>query len=247
MKKVCLICASMVIPTVVFAEVNFNLSIRIPTEECQSSAEIEYVDEGEPWFEECDNSNSDSRLCFEYQWTVHGSAYVLRYRQVSFRTFSNAWVFGPWMIKENCCHSSCKIHHTHIYHHHHAPHPNWHRVYNHVNHVYHYEYRDHPKHDRHGHYKVYRHEYRPPHHNHNAHVNNHKMDGHKQNHNYYRKPQSHNNHREFENKSGYLNKKSVAQGNNENQRVNQSKYHDGNHGKTQNSNHQKITRISGRQ
>lgn len=243
MKKIYLISAAMLFPAALFADVNVQLSIGTH-DDCEYADEVEYTDDGEPWFEECE-ANGSAKLSFEYQWSLHGSNHVLRYRQVTFHTIDNAWAFGPWMVKVNYCHPSCRLHHSHVYYHH-ASHHNWHRAYDHHRKIYVYEYR-HPN-QRFGHAKVYRHEYRPNHnhYSHNQHhYNNH--DSHNNN-RHYDKPHHNNGHQSNynEHNSGKLYKSAAP--------VNHSgrKPHDGgNHQYNSreikgHSSNGKIVRISGR-
>jgi hypothetical protein len=157
MKNLHLISTAMLIPTVIFAEMNFHLRIGNTHSVCEYEVEADYVDDGDPWFEECESSGP-LRVSFEYQWSICDGAHVLRYRKVTFHTIDNSWVFGPWMIKTNYCHHSCDLHHDHVFYHP-VVHTNWHRVYNKSKKVYIYEYRS-PSHHHHKH-TVYRHEYRP--------------------------------------------------------------------------------------
>lgn len=164
MKKLHLVSTAMLIPAVIFAEINFHLSIGNTHSACEYEVEADYVDDGDPWFEECESSGP-SRVSFEYQWSIRGGAHVLRYRRVTFHTTNNSWAFSPWMINVNYCHHSCNLHHNHVYY---RPvvHANWHRVYNKSRQIYVYEYKA-PGHD-HRNQKVYRHEYKPIYKNHQA-------------------------------------------------------------------------------
>lgn len=201
MKRLHLVSTAMLIPAVVFAEINFHLSIGNTHSACEYEVEADYVDDGDPWFEESESSGP-SRVSFEYQWSVRGGGHVLRYRKVTFHTINNSWAFGPWMLKVNYCHPSCKLHHNHVFYRR-AAHANWHRVYNRSKKIYVYEYRN-PGHN-HREHKVYRHEYKPVYKKH--HVDNgryhpaNKQKG-KQ---YQQKPQKH------QNKQGHIHNKNKKQ------------------------------------
>ena len=142
MNKIHLISAALILPAALFADVSINVNVGSVHNDCEHLEEYsdaDYSDDGDPWFEGCE-SRGFSRVSLEYQWTLFGPRHVLRYRQVTFHTLSSAWVFGPWIIKTNYCHSSCNLHHNHVYFHHNS-HPDWGRVYNQRTHVYYYEYR----------------------------------------------------------------------------------------------------------
>ncbi|NLL11940.1 MAG: hypothetical protein GX267_00905 [Fibrobacter sp.] len=214
MRKLHLVSTAMLIPAIIFAEINFHLSIGNTHSACEYEVEAEYVDDGDPWFEEYESSGP-ARVSFEYQWSIRGGAHVLRYRRVTFHTIDNSWVFGPWMIKVNYCHHSCNLHHKHVFY---RPvvHANWHRVYDRSKKIYIYEYRN-PAHD-HRKQIVYRHEYKPVYKKQAGHDRNHPAVKHKEK-QYHHKQQSHdkkyekpNNHRKHDqrsdNQSGKLNKSS---------------------------------------
>ncbi|NLW33298.1 MAG: hypothetical protein GXY77_17775 [Fibrobacter sp.] len=154
MNKILIMGVMGLIPVSILAEINVNFSINSG---CNTGVvrEVEYIAYGEPWFDGhiCEGS---SRISFEYQWSHYGSDYVLRYRKVTFNTFSNAWVFGAWNVKEVCRGPVSKIHIKR------ASHPDWRRVYNSRTRTYYYEYRNNDHRDGRK-VKVYRYEYRPQH------------------------------------------------------------------------------------
>ncbi len=226
MKKLHLVSTAMLIPAVIFAEINFHLSIDNTYSACEYEVEEDYVDDGDPWFEECESSGP-SRVSIEYQWSIRGGAHVLRYRRVTFHTINNSWAFGPWMINVNYCHHSCNLHHNHVFYHP-VVHANWHREYDRSKQVYVYEYKV-PGHD-YRKYKVYRHEYRPIYRDHHAdhgrhnpdirynekqyHHKQHNMHGNRHDQHYGK--EMHNNHhgmhdQRSDNRSGRLNKSSYME------------------------------------
>ncbi len=213
MKKLHLVSTAMLIPAVLFAEINFHLSIGNSHSACEYEVEADYVSDGDPWFEECESSGP-ARVSFEYQWSVRGGGHVLRYRKVTFHTSNNSWAFSPWMIKVNYCHPSCKLHHNHVFYRRAAT-ANWHRVYNTSKKVYVYEYRN-PGHN-HREHKVYRHEYKPVYKKHQVNNNryhpankrNEKQYQHKQQrpdnkHGQHQKQEKHNDRRKDKKRSGNL-------------------------------------------
>ena len=156
MKRNHLLTAVLLIPAALYAGVDIHVSVGTS---CNHVSEYDrYVDDGEPWFEEY-HCNGPSRVSFEYQWAYHGPRKVLRYRQVSFNLIEGVWVFGPWNIKANYCHPSCKVRHKHVYYRR-VSHPNWCRVYDTRSRTYYYEYRS-PQRNHSRQAKVYRYEYRP--------------------------------------------------------------------------------------
>jgi hypothetical protein len=155
MNKLCFLSAALLFPAALFADVNVSVRIGDGHDHCE---QIEYRDDGDPWFESCESS-WPHRVSIEYQWSFHGPRHVLRYRQVSFHLLTGAWVFGPWMIKTDYCHPSCAVHHHHIYFPR-RPDPDWCRVYDHKAHVHYYEFRKRDHHNYH-HVKIHRYEYRP--------------------------------------------------------------------------------------
>lgn len=250
MKKVHLVSAAMLLPVVVFAEVNFHLSISNTHSACEYEVEADYVNDGDPWFEECE-VNGPSRVSFEYQWSIHGGGHVLRYRKVTFHTVNNAWIFGPWMVKVNYCHPACRLHHNHVFYHR-VAHPDWHRVFDSRKRVYVYEYRN-PHHSHDKQYKVYRHEYKPvykkQHVNHNHNNYNKKQQN---NHGHYiHKPQGQDDHRKHdkrsEGKSDKLQKKSnVLKHDQKKPQVDGNIHHHDRSDVKKNTNSKKIVLVSAR-
>lgn len=249
MNKVHLISTAMLIPAVIFAEVNFHLSVGTTHGDCEYTAEADYTDDGDPWFEESDDCG-DSHVSFEYQWSMYGSGHVLRYRQVTFHIENNLWVFGPWLIKTNYCHQSCRLHHHHVFYHH-VSNTDWHRVYDNRKHVYFYEYRN-PRYVHFGHNKVYRHEYRP--------VYMKRPESHKHHEHHYDNPGKHDDHRKYdnreydhrkndhrsENQSGQLYKKSGNVDKNQREYHKDNNSHQGNREVQRSGSKRKITLVSGR-
>lgn len=253
MNKLFLISSVLFVPALLFADVSINLSFTTRADNYDCDVDVDYVDEGEPWFEE-EECSGPERISFEYQWSMHGSGHVLRYRRVSFHTVSGAWVFGPWLVKVNYCHPACNVHHKHIYYHKNVSHPHWYRVYDNHKQVYYYEYRK-PDHGHRNEYKVYRHEYKPRHvtkahdnrqpnhsdkgvYHHNNKNGNHNL---KNNHHKPQFSQPKDNHKPEQRKSNSnLQKKSIVKSSPDHSKGSHSNK------KEQNHSNSKIVRISGR-
>lgn len=250
MKKVHLVSAAMLIPAVVFADVNIHLSIGSTHSACEYEVEADYVSDGDPWFEECEVSGP-SRVSFEYQWSIHGVGHVLRYRKVTFHTVSNAWSFGPWLVKVNYCHPTCRLHHNHVFYRR-ATHPNWHRAFDSRKKVYVYEYRN-PHNSHHKQNTIYRHEYKPVYKK--QHVNHNQNQYDKKQHNnqgrYIQKSQRPEDHRKHdkrsEGQSGKLQKKSnVIKKSQKKPHVEGNNHHNNRSDVKKNTNSKKIVLVSAR-
>ncbi|NLE01275.1 MAG: hypothetical protein GX640_15525 [Fibrobacter sp.] len=165
MNKVAMLAVVLGIPASLLAELNINVKINgyghVCRDYCNHEYEEEYVDVGEPWFED-EFCEGPVRTSFEYQWTLLGSRHVLRYRKVSFNPLINKWSFGVWLIRDRVCHSSCRLHHAHVYFQPKRIAPLWKRHYHRDggNVTYYYEYRNKDIHHK-GHPQVYRYEYKP--------------------------------------------------------------------------------------
>ncbi|NLE01274.1 MAG: hypothetical protein GX640_15520 [Fibrobacter sp.] len=156
----------LLVPVAVSAEVNIDVHISNNPQSSKASdnikrADYDFIDDGDPFFEDAP-SQGPLRISFEYQWSLLGSSYILRYREVRFNPWADNWVFGPWLIKENVCHHSCKQRHDHVFYHPKKTSVNWRRQIRKQNGrtVCYYEFVQ-PASYRRGSSKIYRHEYQP--------------------------------------------------------------------------------------
>ena len=68
MNKLYFLSAALLLPVVLFADVNVSVRIGDGHDHCE---QIEYRDDGDPWFESCESS-WPHRVSIEYQWSFHG-------------------------------------------------------------------------------------------------------------------------------------------------------------------------------
>jgi len=99
------IAVALLIPAALMADVKVKVTATV------STPDIVFVDE--PWFEERECSDVNTRLSLEYQWTINHGVRVLHYREVRFSPFNGAWVFGPWMIHHGRYIAHKKYQHNH--------------------------------------------------------------------------------------------------------------------------------------
>lgn len=156
MKYMLILFPSLLLSVSSFANMRVNINAQYTNHQSH-----DYIDEGEPWFEDGDERGTE-KMSYEFQWSISGGNHVLKSREIYFHTINNSWSFGPWMVRDGFCHNSCRMNHQHHYYYRHAS-PYWSRSHIrrfHGEQHYSYMYRPRGSHYRPGH-KVYKYDYYP--------------------------------------------------------------------------------------